>query len=305
LKLHQAAIAYFIAGSFFFVIGCLTALSVNYIPIIFTKNPDNPFSYPVTYMQFGVILEVLCFTLGMSVKNRQNEKEMILAQAQLIEQLQENEKKQSALRRIRDDISRDLHDELGADLSGISAMSHAALRQFKNQEAVTAHTIKTIGETSRKVVTRMREIIWSLNSTHDSVGNFSFRIKETAYALLEHQPIELNMQLPAEEIDLYIPNDCRRNLFLVYKEILHNVVRHSQAQNVKIDLFVSNDNINLVVKDDGVGFAGETIKNSGNGLLNLRQRTAAFGGKLSIDSYPGRGTTISVLCPIEDNIISV
>lgn len=305
LKLHQAAIAYFIAGSFFFVIGCLTALSVNYIPMIFTKNPDNPFSYPVTYMQFGVILEVLCFTLGMSVKNRQNEKEMILAQAQLIEQLQENEKKQSALRRIRDDISRDLHDELGADLSGISAMSHAALRQFKNQEAATAHTIKMIGETSRKVVTRMREIIWSLNSTHDSVGNFSFRIKETAYALLEHQPIELDMQLPAEEIDLYIPNDCRRNLFLVYKEILHNVVRHSQAQNVRIDLFVSNDNINLVVKDDGVGFAGETIKNSGNGLINLRQRTASFGGKLSIDSYPGRGTTISVLCPIEDNIISV
>ena len=304
LKLHQVAIGYFIAGSFFFVVGCLLALSINYIPFIFTKNSENPFSYPVTYMQFGVILEVLCFTLGMSVKNRQNEREKIDAQGQLIEQLQENEKKQIALQRIRDDISRDLHDELGADLSSISAMCHASIRQIKTNNPAAQDTITQVGETSRKVIRRMREIIWSLHSKHDSIDNFSFRVKETAYTLLEHQPMELHLDLPVDEIDLQIPNDSRRNLFLIYKEVLHNIVRHSKAKNVHVSISVEEGNLLLQVGDDGIGFAVGTDSKSGNGLVNLKQRAAALSGKLLIDSKPGAGTTVRVSCPIPDNMVS-
>lgn len=298
LKLHDVSVGYFIAGSFFFVLGCLFALGTNFLPGYFDRNPENPLSFPVTYIEFGVILEVLCFTLGMSVLNRRNERAKIEAQKQLIDQLQENEKKQTAILRIRDDISRDLHDELGADLSSISVMSYAALQQLKTNGDEVEKTIKHMGETSRKIITRMREIIWSLHSAHDSVGNFSFRLKETAYSVMEHQPIALHLELPREEVDARIPSEHRRNLFLVYKEILHNIVRHSKAQNVFIQMSIQSDHLNLTVKDDGIGFEYHSNKPKGNGLINLKQRTTVFAGTLAFESLPGEGTTVVVCCPL-------
>jgi len=300
LKVRQAAVSYFIVGSMFFILGCLVSLACNFAMDIFNRMTSNPLSYPITFMEVGVILEVLCFTLGMSVLNRKNELEKIQAQAQLIEQLRENEKKQLALQRIRDDISRDLHDELGADLGSISVMSHAALRQLKMHEASTSDTISLIGETSRKVISRMREIVWSLHSEHDSVGHFSFRIKETTYTLLEHHPIAMHMDISEENIDAQIPAEYRRNLFLVFKEILHNIIRHAKARNIYVELFIKDDYLNLIVKDDGIGFVYEGSKNTGNGLKNLKQRTLDFAGTLSIITTPGKGTSITVLCPIEN-----
>lgn len=301
LKVRQAAVSYFIVGSLFFILGCLLALGSNFAPEIFNRHPSDPLSYPVTYMEFGVMFEVLCFTLGMSVLNRKNELEKIEAQAQLIEQLRENEKKQSALQRIRDDISRDLHDELGADLGSISVMSHAAIRQLKTQEGGATETVKLIGETSRKVISRMREIIWSLHSAHDSVGHFSFRVKETTYALLEHHPIEIHLDISDDDIDMQIATDHRRNLFLVFKEILHNIIRHAKARNIYIQLFIKDNYLNLIVRDDGVGFVYKE-HNSGNGLINLKQRTSVFAGVITIQTQPDQGTLIQVLCPIASAI---
>jgi len=305
LKLREISVGYFIAGSLFFVLGCLMSLTINFIPTVFNRDPANPLSFPITYMEVGVILEVLCFTMGMSVKNRRNELEKIEAQEQLIEQLLETEKKQSALMRIRDDISRDLHDELGSDLSSISVMSHAAIRQLKSQDKNTENTIFLIGETSRKVIARMREIIWSLHSAHDSIGNFSFRAKETAYALFEHHPVEIHLDFPSEEMDSRIPTEFKRNLFLVYKEILHNIVRHSKAKNVYIRLFLSNNYLNLVVKDDGIGFLYQEKKSTGNGLINLKQRTSVFAGKFHLESHPGSGTTVTIQCPVDTQNVMI
>ena len=302
LKLRQASVGYFIAGSMFFVLGCLMALTINFIPEVFNRDPFNALTFPITYMEFGVILEVLCFTLGMSVKNRKNELEKIEAQEQLIEQLLENEKKQLALMQIREDISRDLHDDLGSDLGSISVMSHVAARQLKNLDPDTQNTIDSIGETSRKVITRMREIIYSIPSVHDS-GNFLFRAKETANVLFAHHPIDIHIDFPADETDFHIPAEFKRDLFLVYKEILHNIVRHSKAQNVYIRLFILDNYLNLIVKDDGIGFEYEENNGTGNGLANLRKRTSAFEGKFLLETRPGAGTMISVQCRLDANYI--
>jgi signal transduction histidine kinase len=206
------------------------------------------------------------------------------------------------LLRIRDDISRDIHDELGADLSSISVMSYAAIKQLNSTGA--EQTIRVIGETSRKVIARMREIVWSLHSAHDSVSHFSMRIKETAYTIFEHHPIALHLDLPPEEVDSRIPSEHRRNLFLVYKEILHNIVRHSKAQNVYIRLFLSDDHLTFIIKDDGIGFVYRENQGHGNGLLNLKQRTSSFAGTFALESLPGNGTTVTVGCPLDMSIIN-
>ncbi|MBC8151873.1 MAG: hypothetical protein H7Z72_03080 [Bacteroidetes bacterium] len=298
IRLKQMVVMYFIVGSFFFVAGCLLALCVNFVPRFFTRNPAEPFSYPVTIMQIGVVLEVLCFNLGMSLRNREVEREKIAMQAQLIEQLQENERKQQTLQRIRQDIARELHDDLGADLSGLSLLSSVAAGQVARQPDDARATLKVIGETARRVVTSMREIIWSLNATHLSVESTLFRLRQTAYALFEHQSTELHLELPADIGEEDIPPESRRELFLMFKEILHNTARHAQAQQVHVQVVMRDQMLCLTVHDDGIGFDVASGQHTGNGLASMYQRADALGGQLNIDSEPGRGTSVYFCGPV-------
>jgi signal transduction histidine kinase len=129
VRLRQAIVTYFVVGSGLFVVGCLVALSINFVPALFTRQATNPFSYPIAFMEIGVVLEVLCFTLGISMRHRQLEQMQLQTQAELIRQLRENERRQQELHRIRADIARDLHDDVGGDLSSISMLSLAAQRE--------------------------------------------------------------------------------------------------------------------------------------------------------------------------------
>lgn len=297
-RLRDRVVRYFVAGSLCLVLCSVIALLGNYLPISRWVSLEQRFVFPVTILQIGVVVEVLCFTLGVSLRNRQTEHEKLVVQDQLIEQLRENEQKQQKLQRIRADIARDLHDDLGSDLSGISLLSRVAAGQLTERPDEARTTLHLIGETARKVISTMRGIVWSLNSTQQSIENVSFRLKETAYTLFEHQPTELHLDLPTEPCDDLILPENRRELFLMYKEMLHNVIRHARAQHVHIRLVVFDQMLCLTVRDDGAGFEVSTNAHTGNGLASLRQRTTTLNGQLTLDSQPGRGTTITFCGPI-------
>jgi signal transduction histidine kinase len=296
-KLRQPVVSYFIVGSLLFIAGCVAALLINYIPAIFTRSPDDPFSFPVTYMELGVVGEVLCFTLGMALLNRENELEKIRVQAQLIEQLRENDKKQQTLLNLRNDIAYDLHDELGADLASISLLSHAASRQVMLQPEQARQSIQQMGDTARKVIRVMREIVWSLHSSHDSSGHFELRLRETAHAIFEHHSTQLHFSFEGRELP--IPSAIRRDLFLIYKEVLHNASRHAGAGNIYIEFRTDEHNhLHLTIRDDGHGFDASSIY-QGHGMHSLQKRAYALGGTLTIHSLPRRGTITSIICPLE------
>jgi signal transduction histidine kinase len=297
-KLQQPVVAYFISGSFFFVLGCLLALGLNFVPEWFTRTPNKPFSFPVAILEMGVVVEVICYTLGISLKNRQNELDSIEAQQMYIAELKENNRKEQALRRIRDDIARDLHDELGGDLGSISMLSNVAAVQVNAQPTQAKETLELIGDLARNVASSMRQIVWSLHSMHDNVDNFSFRLKETAYTIFEHQPIALNIQLLDAATDLRIPAESRRDLFLMYKEILNNIVRHAQAKNVAISSYFADNQLYISISDDGVGFDTNQLKTDSNGLTNLKDRANKIGGAIEIDSQKKTGTKIEIACPL-------
>ncbi|GAB2796825.1 hypothetical protein GCM10027275_47820 [Rhabdobacter roseus] len=303
LRLRQPVVSYFIVGTLFFVLGCVVALSINYIPSIFTRSADSPLSYPVFYMELGVVAEVLCFSLGMSLENQKNEREKIRFQEELIEQLQENKLKQQRLLRIRDDIARDLHDELGADLAGISMLSQAAINQLPTDPALTRHSLGQISEMARKVIKVMREIVWSLHSAHDSADHFAYRLRETAHDLFVHHPTQLHFVV--EESQFLVPSAARRELYLIYKELLHNVLRHAGAQNVYVRLSPIPDGLKLTVQDDGQGFDPDG-RFHGNGLISIQQRAQLLGGTFRIQSDHSQGTTMTVECPLwEESLASV
>jgi signal transduction histidine kinase len=297
-KLKQPVVVYFISGSFFFVLGCLLALGLNFVPQWFTRTPSKPFSYPVAILEIGVVAEVICYTLGISLKNRQNELDRIEAQQMYISELKENSQKEQTLRRIRDDIARDLHDELGGDLGSISMLCQVAETQLVKQPIEAKENIEIIGKLAQNVASSMRQIVWSLHSMHDNVDNFSFRLKETAYTIFEHQPIELTLQLLDATTDLKIPVESRRDLFLMYKEILNNIVRHAQAKNVTISSQFADQKLYINISDDGIGFDPDQVKSDSNGLTNLKDRIAKISGRLTIESYVSQGTKITIACPL-------
>lgn len=296
LRLRQPVVSYFITGSLLFVAGCLLALFVNYFPAIFDRNPANPFTFSVTFMQLGVVGEVLCFTLGMSLRNRENELEKIRVQQQLIAQLRENDQKNQKLLKIRDDIARDLHDELGADLASISMVSHAAAHQMTANPALARQSLKQIGETARKVIKVMREIVWSLHSAHDSSQQFADRLREMGLSLYEHHPAKLHFDFKTNELP--VPAHLRRDLYLIYKELIHNALRHSQAENVYVQFQSSAEEISLCIKDDGKGFDLSSA-HPGNGLFNLKKRAESLNAELRIESNNDLGTSTSLSCPLE------
>ncbi len=297
LKVRQPVISYFITGSLLFVLGCTAALLASHTMTLFTRSPDSPFSYPVTYMQLGVVGEVLCFTLGMSLRNRENEREKIRVQAQLIEQLRENDSKNQKLLQIRDDIAQDLHDELGADLASISMVSHAAISQLSHRPDQARESLKQIGETSRKVIKLLREIVWSLHSAHDTEEQYVTRLRDTAQSLFEHHPTALHFH--AEEAGFFIPSSVRRDLFLIYKELLHNALRHADARNVRINLRATSQGLFLQVEDDGHGFDLSTSSN-GYGLPSLQRRALSLNGHLSVASSSLNGTKVIFTCSLAE-----
>ena len=300
LRLRQPVVSYFITGSLLFVAGSLVALSINYIPAIFTRSFNSPFSFPVTYMELGVVGEVLCFTLGMSLRNRENELGKIRVQQELIEQLRENEQKQQKILQIRDDIARDLHDELGGDLASISMVSHAAVHQMNTNPELARQSLRQIGETARKVVRVMREIVWSLHSAHNSSDQFAVQLRETAHTLYEHHPIRIHFDFGKEEVP--VPAFVRRDLHLIYKELMHNTLRHAGAQNIYITFQASQHAIELTVQDDGRGF-DVSADLSGHGLLSLRQRAKSLNGHMTIHSNATEGTRTTFTCPLVDQYL--
>lgn len=242
----------------------------------------------------GYILEVLTFALGIAQRHELVKREKIRYQARLIEQLQENERKQARLNSLRDEIARDLHDEMGSQLSSISILSQTTARSLTDDRA--RQRLTTIGQTARQVMESMREIVWSLNTTGDSLQNVGLRIRETALALFDDSLVTLHFDLPgtAEPLDLTGPQ--RRELFLIAKESLTNILRHARATTVWVDLHQDPGTLRLSIGDNGRGF-DPALEQSGLGLSSLHTRAGRLGATLTITSAPARGTRIELHCP--------
>jgi signal transduction histidine kinase len=298
-RLRSPALSYFIAGTLLLLVGSLMALLLNYLPVGSLLPSHSAFTFPITILQISIVGEVLFFAMGMSLRNRQNERQKIVYQAQLIEQLRENERKQDKLQRIREEIAHDLHDDVGSDLSSIGLLSQVAASQVHGDPDAARATLQRIGQTARRVVTTMREIIWSINSAQTSLASFTQRLEEMATLLFEHQTATLSMRLPDDDLTRLLPAESRRDLFLMVKEMLYNAIRHAHAQHVHVTMWVADDALHLTVRDDGRGFASDSLGGeAGNGMKSMRKRTDSLNGCLSIDSQPGVGTTLTFQCPL-------
>ncbi len=199
--------------------------------------------------------------------------------------------RQLMLERERARISQDMHDDIGASLSRISMMSDLV----KNIPGIVGEAkpwLSQISDTSRGVTEEMNQIIWALNPRNDTLDGLVSYIRRFAYEYLDPTTVCCIFDLPMEPPNLELSVEVRRNVYLVVREALHNVVKHARASKVWINLEMDEHRFSIRMMDDGKGFDPGKIEFPGNGLINMKKRMNDVGGALTINSSIGKGTEI-------------
>lgn len=214
-------------------------------------------------------------------------KELKQTQQQLIEteKLREQE-------RIRLRISRDIHDEIGSNLTKIALLSEMAAEEINGKAEETRGALTNIADYSRNVNNSLSEIIWAVNPQQDTLDRMIAFMRNYIHSFLKDTGIDFQINFPEVEPNQPINPDLKRNIFLVLKEGLNNVVKHAHAKNVEIDFILKENYFQLIVKDDGVGMKEEKKVFSGNGLNNMSYRMEQSNCRLTIISSPGNGCVI-------------
>jgi signal transduction histidine kinase len=253
------------------------------------ENIDLGISNIMIFPQAGVILEICCFTAGLSYKNRASEKEKIRGQQELIEQLKANELLQSRLQHIRNKIAQDLHDDIGSTLSSISILSDLAMKERDSVQ--TLATMNEINTHSILLMERMDDIVWSINPKNDTLENLMMRIKHFATTLFEARNIDYHIRIQPEINMVKIPMDYRQHIYLILKEAINNLVKYSGASRACIDIWFDDRKLSIEIRDNGRGFEAKA-QFPGNGIYGMKNRAKLMNATLEIESGPETGTFI-------------
>ncbi|MBE0648958.1 MAG: hypothetical protein IH596_14395 [Bacteroidales bacterium] len=224
--------------------------------------------------------------------------------------------RQLMLERERTRISQDMHDDVGASLTRISMMSDLV----KNRTDIGGGAREWLGkisDTSRGLMEEMNQIIWALNPRNDNLEGLITYVRRFAFEYLEPTSVSCVFDLPAEMPNLSLSVEVRRNVYLVVREAIHNVVKHAGATEVVITFsFTSPTKVNdltpqphllqgegakgersftISIRDNGNGFDPAALEFPGNGLTNMNKRMYDIGGEFFIYSHPGEGTEIKLI----------
>ena len=224
----------------------------------------------------------------------------------------EQVERQRALERERARIARDIHDDLGASLTRITMLSQT-VRGELNGQVQAAADVDQIYHTARELTRAMDEIVWAVNPKHDTLDSLVTYLGRFAQHFLSSAGIRCRLDVPVYLPSRSLTAEVRHNVFLAFKEALHNVVKHAAATEVRISLVVEQDGFVLGVADNGHGFdsAGppalegadglEPRLAGGNGLLNMRKRLEEVGGQCLWDTALGEGARIKFVVKTHDS----
>jgi signal transduction histidine kinase len=201
------------------------------------------------------------------------------------------------IEKIRLGIARDLHDDVGSTLGSINLLSKTASRKLGKEETVEGiqPIFQKIGQSAETTLEAMDDIVWSINPEKDKLQDLVIRMREFAIPLFEANEIEFDFRIQGDT-GQSIPMNRRRNCFLIYKEAVHNLLKHAGASKVTILLKFTHRQVIMEVRDNGKGFNQDSLTRR-NGLKNMRSRAESIGGLLEIESS-GSGTTIYFYAPI-------
>lgn len=203
-----------------------------------------------------------------------------------------NLKGKQALSNERLRISRDLHDEVGATLSGISMYSHLAKEQIKTDDRLAVTNSLTImQETSGEMVTKLNDIVWLLNPDQSHLSKLVEKLEDYASQMAGPKGLKVMVDFPDQLSEIDLTMEVRRNIYLICKEAVNNAVKYSQASLIRMDINKSDHQLIFNIIDNGIGFDPDIVKR-GNGLNNMQHRADEIGGEIIFGINETGGTTI-------------
>ncbi|MBX2925619.1 MAG: tetratricopeptide repeat protein [Chitinophagaceae bacterium] len=197
---------------------------------------------------------------------------------------------------LRKDIARDLHDDIGSALTSISIASKIALQKKEQGNSVSEY-LQKINDQSGAMMESMSDIIWAIKPGNNDLESTFSHMKEFASELCEPLGITMQFDAPDKLNAVTITADIRKNIFLIYKEVVNNAVKYSNC-SVIITKFeqLPGKQVSMTVADNGNGFDKAVIK-PGNGLINMQERARQINGTLTISSA-SPGTTVTLVFPV-------
>ena len=246
------------------------------------------FAYPVK-SDAGELLEVVLVMEDVTDSKRAAE----IEQKAKTDRLRE-------LEQVRRRIAADLHDDIGSSLTQISIFSEVLQQRVDKTNERVLEPLEFIAGSSRELVDAMSDIVWAINPQKDFLSELTGKMRRFASDVFTARDIKFAFDAPDLNEEFSLGANLRREVFLIFKESVNNIVKHSKCSRAEIKLSVENAEIRLSLHDNGAGFDTNKI-NDGHGLVSMKQRAKGLGGTLRIVSGNLTGTTTTLIAPLGAN----
>ncbi len=205
-------------------------------------------------------------------------------------------KRQIEMEKMRNNIARDLHDDIGSTVSSINILSNVLLQQ-KNDEKNISSNLQKIKKHSAAIMENMSDMVWAINPVNDTVEKVIYRMKEFAAEILEPLNITYNFEMKGDIASVKLDPAKRKNFFLIFKEALNNAAKYSHCNKIDIVIEYDGKNLQLNIRDDGEGFDEATAR-QGNGIRNIKERAKEMPAALNYKTTIGNGTSVLLDVPV-------
>ena len=267
--------------------------SANTASFSFTVTP--PFYQTVWFRVAGVAFFIL---LGIAIQNYRYRSK--INRQKVIEAARNEESL-----KIRQQTAEDFHDELGNKLTRITVLSEILDTKMDRTQTDQKKLLEQIRQNAALLYNGTKDVLWALNPQSDNLYEILSHIKDFGTELFMDTAIDFEFTGIDESLNLVkLPMEYSRNVPMIFKELLNNILKHAHATEVTLDLAeVQRNSIHLVLKDNGCGFE-TSAAHKGQGISNVLTRVKRVGGKMEIKSCKGHGTVVDLDIKIHQTVLS-
>jgi signal transduction histidine kinase len=197
---------------------------------------------------------------------------------------------------VRTRIARDVHDQLGSDLTKLVMLSTEAKVVAQGEPSGLSSIANDIERIAGEANRSLGDIVWSIDPHHDSLAGLTERVRAHCERMLKWSKVDHTIDCVHEGPDRSLDPATKRDIYLMLREALNNAIKYAKAGHIHVRFHTSAAQVEFEVKDDGVGML--TAGTKGHGLPNMRSRAQRVNGEIQVESSPGAGTRVRFQTPL-------
>lgn len=203
--------------------------------------------------------------------------------------------------RVRKKAADDFHDEFGHKLTKITLLCEVMKNDLRDPRPEAVDVLNKIINTSKTLSIGMRDFLWTMNPEKDSLYETAVRLKDFGDDLFDRSGVAFTVDgLTPKMESVKLTMEWRRNLTLIFKEAMNNILKHARSRNVHLEFGVGETHVDIRLSDDGIGFSSAN-GSAGQGLFSMRNRAQKLNAELSIRSSDQIGTVVHFRGPLHVN----